>query len=307
VDEDSYAAITVCSPVTSPICCCSGTRCARAARFFDSFGKDAADWHCITISAFDCPSHTGEQVSRDVRRRLISKRWVERAAKRGIDSNEYQVRVLGRFPSESEDTVVSLGDLQTAQAQNFEPGLPLIIGVDVARFGSDHTVVALRQGNWIRVLPLRKISGGSIPGELGRTSETVRRTAPIGFSAAHQCQVDSWSCAWHGVFMSLNASRMLLLPFGLLAVGAFAAARPHVGLLAFAIFAGLPLVRSLRARDPLTVTLGATLAGMLAIGWVVPLRNDLWGAPVLGMLVGLCDRVASASLATTLSESMGTS
>jgi phage terminase large subunit len=129
-----------------------GNPLRTSGTFFDAFNRDAADWHLITISAFDTPNLSGERVSREARSKLASVKFEQRLkARRGVDSNEYQVRVLGQFPSESEDTVVSLGDLQRAQEQSFEPGLPLVIGVDVARFGSDFTVIAVREGNRIRV------------------------------------------------------------------------------------------------------------------------------------------------------------
>jgi phage terminase large subunit len=128
-----------------------GNPLKTSGSFFDAFGVNAADWHQITISAFATPNWTGERVPRAVAKRLVSKKWAERVAKRGIDSPDYQVRVLGNFPSESDDGVISLGDLERAHQQSFEPGLPLVIGVDVARFGSDHTVLAVREGNRIRV------------------------------------------------------------------------------------------------------------------------------------------------------------
>jgi phage terminase large subunit len=160
-----------------------GNPLRTSGTFFDAFGKDRDDWHQITISAFDTPNFTGEKVSREVRKRLVSRKWVERAARRGIESNEYQIRVLGNFPTESEDTVVSLGDLQQAQAQNFEPDLPFVIGVDVARFGSDHTVLALRQGNRIRVVKsyqgrdLMQTSGAVL--ELARSVERAHGRKPV--------------------------------------------------------------------------------------------------------------------------------
>ena len=51
---------------------------------------------------------------------------------------------------ESNDAVVSLGDLEAAYARTLS-GVPVVLGVDVARFGSDSTVLAVRRGNVIRV------------------------------------------------------------------------------------------------------------------------------------------------------------
>jgi phage terminase large subunit len=130
-----------------------GNPLRTSGTFYDAFTKDRELWKLITISAHETPNFTGERVSREARSKLASVKFEQRLkAGRGVDSNEYQVRVLGQFPSESEDTVVSLGDLQRAQAQSFEAGLPLVIGGDIARFGSDSTVLAVREGNRIRVV-----------------------------------------------------------------------------------------------------------------------------------------------------------
>jgi phage terminase large subunit len=150
-----------------------GNPLRTSGTFFDSFGKDAADWELITISAFDTPNFTGERVPRAVARQLVSRKWVERAAKRGEGSNEYLIRCLGEFPTEAEDTVISLGDLQTAQQQNFEPELPLVIGVDCARFGSDATVLAIREGCRIRVA--KSYHGKDLMETSGHVTELARK------------------------------------------------------------------------------------------------------------------------------------
>jgi hypothetical protein len=145
--------------------------------FYDAFTKDRDLWKTITISAFDTPNLTGEETPGEVARRLVSRRWVEKAARRGEASNEYRIRVLGEFPSESEDTVVSLGDLQQAQAQRLQPGLPLALGADIARFGSDKTVIALREGNVIRVVA--ETSGRDLMQTCGLITETARRVQAV--------------------------------------------------------------------------------------------------------------------------------
>jgi phage terminase large subunit len=150
-----------------------GNPLRTSGSFFDSFGKDAEEWHGIQISAYSTPNFTGEVVPRAVARKLVSKKWAERAAKRGTESNEFRIRVLGEFPTESEDTVISLGDLQTAQGQSFEPGLPLVLGCDVARFGSDHSVIAVREGNRIRVV--KSDNGRDLMATSGAVTDIARR------------------------------------------------------------------------------------------------------------------------------------
>lgn len=150
-----------------------GNPLRTSGTFFDAFTKDRDIWKTITISAYDTPNLTGERVSRGLRRRLVSRRWVERLERRGVESNEYRVRVLGEFPSRADDTVCALGDLERAQAQQLEPGYPLVLGVDVARFGADKTVLAVRQGNVIRVA--EAFGGRDLMQTSGAVTDLARR------------------------------------------------------------------------------------------------------------------------------------
>jgi hypothetical protein len=140
--------------------------------FYDAFTRHRDEWKLITVSAHHTPNLTGEAVSREARRRLVSRRFVEAAARRGVDSNAYRIRVLGEFPSESDDAVVSLGDLERAHAHTLEPGVPIVVGVDVARFGSDRTVLAVRRGNVVRVA--RQYDGRDLMRTVGEVTALAR-------------------------------------------------------------------------------------------------------------------------------------
>jgi phage terminase large subunit len=150
-----------------------GNPLRTSGSFYDAFHSRRDEWHTISVSAFDTPAFTGEQVPRALRRNLVSKRWVQRMEKRGAGSNELAVRVLGEFPSQQDDAVVSRADLEAAQVQTLEPGLPLVLGLDVARFGSDESVLALREGNRIRVIDAWQ--GKAITETTGRVLDHVRR------------------------------------------------------------------------------------------------------------------------------------
>ena len=82
--------------------------------FHRAFHSERALWNTVAIRAFDMPAFTGETVSPEVSRRLVSREWVETAKRRwGETSPLYQVRVLGAFPTETDDTVCSLGEVRT--------------------------------------------------------------------------------------------------------------------------------------------------------------------------------------------------
>jgi hypothetical protein len=129
-----------------------GNPLRTSGSFFDAFHSRRDEWHTLTISAHDTPTFTGEDVPRSLRRNLVSKRWVERLERRNPGGNEFMVKCLGEFPAQADDTVVARADLEHAQEQRIEPGFPLVVGVDVARFGGDKTVIAVREGHRIRVV-----------------------------------------------------------------------------------------------------------------------------------------------------------
>ena len=81
---------------------------------------------------------------------------MERLEKRNPNGSEFLVKCLGEFPAQADDTVVARSDLDLAREQLVEPGLPLVIGVDPARFGGDLTAVAVREGHRIRVVSARQ-------------------------------------------------------------------------------------------------------------------------------------------------------
>lgn len=102
---------------------------------------------------------------------LISPIWTyERIIKWGVDSPVYQARVAANFPSQGEDTLIPLNWIEAAATEarregewirtasgerKFVEGIAKgdpRYGVDVARFGSDRTVIAPRLGNNVQKL-----------------------------------------------------------------------------------------------------------------------------------------------------------
>lgn len=114
-------------------------------------------WNTIYLSALDAPSERYPY--------LPSKAWCEERRKEwGEESPMYQARVLGRFPTEGDDTLIPLAWLHAAARRYEERSSKellvsehMYLGVDVARFGKDQTVVAPYQPN--KVLPLKKVQG----------------------------------------------------------------------------------------------------------------------------------------------------
>jgi hypothetical protein len=122
---------------------------------FGKICKPGSGWHVITISAFDSPNLTGEEVPDTVRKVLISRSWVEDKKRRWGETNPiYLSKVLGEFPDISEDTLISPKLVADAVARELppEPGDPNELGVDVARSENrNETVIYHRHGSRARL------------------------------------------------------------------------------------------------------------------------------------------------------------
>jgi hypothetical protein len=133
-----------------------GNPTQTSGQFYQAFHRERHLWNLVHISAYDSPNFTNEEVPDDVRAKLVTQAWVEdKKIKWGEGTPMYDVRVLGNFPSQADNQVCALGDIEYAQTQvEYEPS-PIddgVIGCDVARFGSDETVISERHGKRIRIV-----------------------------------------------------------------------------------------------------------------------------------------------------------
>ncbi len=115
--------------------------------------KPGTPWNTISVPASCTPNFTGEPVPRAVAELLVEPEWAEDLKKsRGETSPEYISKVLAEFPESSVDTLIPYGWIKRAQERELPPSTPETLGVDVARFGSDETVIYHRQGPLIRLV-----------------------------------------------------------------------------------------------------------------------------------------------------------
>lgn len=124
---------------------------------FGAVCKPGSGWNVIPISAVDTPNFTGEVVPPQLRPMLLDPEWVEdKKIRWGVDSPVYQARVLGEFPELGNDTLISAKHVREAQERTRETGgHPIVEGVDVARFGSDETIIGTACNGQFRILEAR--------------------------------------------------------------------------------------------------------------------------------------------------------
>jgi hypothetical protein len=111
--------------------------------FYDVFRDDL--WHTMAMSCWDHPNVVQDKI---IIPGAVTRKWCEdRLRKWGPDNPLYQSRVLGDFPTEGIDQVVSLKDIENAIARELEPpDVAPEIWCDVARFGDDDTCIGVRHG-----------------------------------------------------------------------------------------------------------------------------------------------------------------
>jgi hypothetical protein len=121
--------------------------------FFDTHHKLRDHWKTYRVYA-KAANPEGEELKEGQHRVYASKRvsasfTEEVKIRSGEDSNEYRIRVLGEFPTTDDNTIIPRDLAESAQYRDvvLDPTTPVIWGLDVARFGSDRTVLVKRQGN----------------------------------------------------------------------------------------------------------------------------------------------------------------
>ena len=80
---------------------------------------------------------------------LLTAKWVMASCLKWGTTHPLSVsKIFGKFPEESDDTLMPLGIIEAAQMRVYEPreGDRKTLGVDVARFGSDSTVITAMRG-----------------------------------------------------------------------------------------------------------------------------------------------------------------
>lgn len=155
---------------------CIGNPTSTQSDFFKCFSNRA--WHKIKLSCFDSPNLLLNGITNKetlqaeidycreldddafmlrmksyavIKGYLLTLRWVvEKALDWGVDSALFMSKVLGEFPEEGDNVLIPLRVVEEAQRRSYEamqPGQRKTIGVDVARFGSDSTILT-RMNGW---------------------------------------------------------------------------------------------------------------------------------------------------------------
>lgn len=134
--------------------------------FFKTHHQLSSDWQTMHVSCLD--------------NRLVAKDFIKQiAATYGETSNAYRVRVLGEFALKDDDSLIPADLVDSAMIRDIalDTTQDLIYGVDVARFGSDRTVICKRRGNV--VIEFRHWSGEDLMSTVGRIVHEANTDKPF--------------------------------------------------------------------------------------------------------------------------------
>lgn len=141
-----------------------GNPTRNSGRFFEVFHRRAKFWDTRTIDSRTVQITNKKQIAN----------WAEEY---GEDSDFFKVRVRGEFPSSGADQFIPVARVREAMergAPESNPATCAVVGVDVARFGDDDTVIFTRIGRDGVSVPLKRFHGLDTVQVVGKVKEHVR-------------------------------------------------------------------------------------------------------------------------------------
>ena len=180
VAEPIYEAVEAVMTSANPRLLLVGNPTTTSGGFHRAFHRERGIYETITISALESPNVAAGEI---VIPGLTTPAWVEeRRAMWGEHSEMFRARVMGEFPDRGEDNLIAISDIDDA---TYTPGEipaatggyePVILGVDVARYGVDRSVIMVRRGNV--VVDVRVFHGFPTTALTGQIVATARDRHP---------------------------------------------------------------------------------------------------------------------------------
>ena len=184
VDEPIYEAVEAVMTSANPRLLLIGNPTTTSGGFYRAFHQESGIYETITISALESPNVAAGRV---VVPGLTTANWVEeRRELWREDSDLFRSRVLGEFPRRGEDNLIAVADIDAAYAPEeqspgdpfgglwdgagagrAESGGPVVIGVDVGRYGQSCSVILVRRGNAVEEMQtFRGINNAELAGRI---------------------------------------------------------------------------------------------------------------------------------------------
>jgi hypothetical protein len=133
--------------------------------FYETFNSKRSFWRTSNIDARDV-----EGTDKNLYQRILDEY--------GADSYQANVEVYGQFPSEGDDQFIPVNLIDDAmkRPRQKDETAPIVIGVDPARFGSDATVIAVRQGR--DIIDIKRLRGADTMEVVGHVIDAIEEYKP---------------------------------------------------------------------------------------------------------------------------------
>ena len=135
---------------TQIIWCVFGNPTRNSGRFYECFpgGRFSRHWNTRQVDSREIAFTDKDQISR----------WIDTY---GEDSDFVRIRVRGVFPRRGEMEFFNAAEVRAAMNRqiDFHPHDPLAMGVDVARYGANNSVIFFRKGRDARSIPRQSFNG----------------------------------------------------------------------------------------------------------------------------------------------------
>lgn len=144
-----------------------GNPTRNTGRFRECFGRFRHRWITRQVD-----SRTARMANK-----AQLKQWVDDY---GEDSDFVRIRVRGVFPRAGSSQFIDADTIEAARtrAVDADHGAPLVMGVDVARFGDDQSVIRFRKGRDARSIPPQAYRGIDTMALAGHVAHWAQRTNP---------------------------------------------------------------------------------------------------------------------------------
>lgn len=135
---------------TQIIWCVFGNPTRNTGRFRECFsgGQFSSMWRCKQVDSREVSFTNKEDIERKI-------------SVYGADSDYIKIRVLGQFPARGEMEFFNADDIDAAMHREVtsSPYDPVALGVDVARYGTNNSVLYFRKGRDGRSIPRERYNG----------------------------------------------------------------------------------------------------------------------------------------------------
>lgn len=138
--------------------------------FFECFHKHRNYWYTRQID-----SRTVEGLDQTKFQEIIDKY--------GEDSDEARIEVKGEFPRQGDRQFISreiVGGAVVRDLERYDDHAALLMGVDIARYGDDSTVIRFRRGRDARSIPAVKLKGADNMKVANMCADLIDKFAPDG-------------------------------------------------------------------------------------------------------------------------------